>query len=674
MKRKTIITALLIFMLSMLCSCGGPEAESQTDGDDVDGDDATESDGDADTLDVSEESEDTENVDGDEVPVRFLIEPATMNGFGHETVTVTDSDCGLPTDYDAILVQNIEAVLIKDSDACAVTFDVQGGDAGDAVIAFQKGDETLLEVPGFSYDTPRGGGLFDKTWIIGDSLGAAMVSSYLSYESQVKDGMYAFFQRQAGAFCPHPLVRQKGFPGIIGLDAIDPNKGEIKTSALMPNDMLPYYMGEKPLSDLRLNLNTQARNLSIPGMHDVTWPFREVIYDPEASSIITKQLSLYERLLRFPGDIPEHPTPIMDQVEAGQPTFIHVSMGVLAYVLIEPVYVYDEDLTADLDAFLARLAEIESAPIVVLGTMPDSSSMPTRHFYYSERYENIRINNLMRAAVDRANSANSALSSPRFFIVPTGEFFLDMMTPRSEITLAGITYPVSLDDKGWPRIEITDSNGVMEPIGLGRFQGFFSLDHIHLTPTGHAIVANLIIEHVNASLGPDSDVQLMTENLPYIDIAQILSRDPMRESLLQAEAVELGLPDLSEFVDPLPPELTTGEHCAIEAGPHAWQDAMVCPAEIEVLVNGLECGETAIAWPAEISVKVLDDSGEEMEGVPVGLAVLPAESHGLAHWYASGLSDADGLYTATLEVPGEEQAGGILQFQAGSKKSTCLIP
>ncbi len=664
---KTTKIIVVLFLLISLCSCGGESSDAVlTDGDTEHDLENSESEGDS-----SDEGEDSESGDQDGIPPRFLIEPVSMNGFGHESVSITDSECGLPSDFDGIMVQGVEAVLVKNADNCHVIFDVQGGDAGAAAIIFVKDGEKLLEIPGFSYDTPLGDGLFDRTWIIGDSLGAAMVSSYISYESQVKDGMYAFFQRQVGAFCPHPLVRQEGFPGILGLDTIDSKTGEIMTGALLPDEMFPYFMGEKPLSDLRLNLNTQARNLSVPGMHDVTWPFREIIYDPNAASIVTKQLSLYERLLRFPGEIPEHPTPIMDEVEAGQPTFVHVSMGVLAYVLIEPVYVYDDDLESDLDEFLSRLAGIESAPVVFLGTMPDSSSMPTRPFYYAERYENIRINNHMRSAVDRINSR---LENKRFFIVPTGELFLDMMKPRSEITLAGVSYPVISDEKGWPRIEIRYSEGEVEPIGLGRFQGFFSLDHIHLTPTGHAIVANFIIEHVNSSVGPDSADPLMSENIPYVDIAEILSRDPMRESLLQKEAAEIGLPDLSEFVDPLPPQLTDGERCAIKGGPHAAEETVVCPADIEVLVNGAECGEGVISWPAEISVKVLSESGAAMPGVPVGIAALPADSHGLAHWYSSGLSSENGVFSSTVEYPGEEQAGGVLQIQAADIRRTCLIP
>ena len=101
---------------------------------------------------------------------------------------------------------------------------------------------------------------------------------------------------------------------------------------------------------------------------------------------------------------------------------------------------------------------------------------------------------------------------------------------------------------------------------------------------------------------------------------------------------------------------------------------VVCPADIEVLVNGAECGEGVISWPAEISVKVLSESGAAMQGVPVGIAALPADSHGLAHWYSSGLSSENGVFSSTVESPGEEQSGGVLQIQAADIRRTCLIP
>ncbi len=659
--RNFLVVLLLLSMSAFACSCS----------DDSDSGEIVLPDGDSDAD--FESQEQAEDGDAEEMPpVRYAIEPASMNGFGHETLNVGDAECEIPKDFDAVSVQGIEAVLVQASeDGCSLSFDVQGGMEGDAPIILMKDGEQVLEIKGFSYQSQYGDGLFERTWVIGDSLGAAMVSSYLSYDSQVKDGMYAFFQRQAGVYCPHPLVRKEGFPGLLELDTIDSKTGEIKVSALMPGDMLDYFMGNSPLSDLRLNLNTQAQNLSVPGMHDVMWPFNEVIYDPNASSIVTKQLSMYERLLRFPGEVPEHPTPIMDQVEAGQPTFVHVSMGVLAYVLIEPVYVYDDDLAADMDTFLQRLKDMESKPVVFLGTMPDTASLPTRKFHYSERYENLRISNHMYEAVARANEG---LDDPRFFVVPTGEFFLDLMTPQDEISFADETYKVEIDENGWPRMQVADADGVIEPIGLGRFQGFFSLDHVHLTPTGHAMVANCIIQNVNENLGPDSDNPLYAENIPYVNIAEVLKRDPMRESLLQAEAIELGLPDLKKFVDPLPPVVSQSEKCTIVSGPDAGLGAAACPATLEVSVNGDDCGNDPVAFPVEIALVVKDSNGAALKGASVGIAALPSDNHGLALWFDGGLTGDDGSFTYTVDGVDDEQAGGLLQIQVGALVKTCKLP
>lgn len=671
MGKQGILFALVLLSALLVWGCSEADQGRPQDGDSADGDesDGDESDGDSGDGDAPDGDEPE---DGDTPPARFALSPPEMNGFGHETLTLSDTECAFH-DGLAVSVQEIPTVLLQVSeDGCTLSVKVQGGQGGPAAVVLREGDTLVAAIDGFSYTETRGEGLFERSWAIGDSLGAAMVSSYMSYDAQVDDGMFAFFFRQAGAFFPHPLVRMEGVPARITLADLDALTGKIALSALLNDETLPYFLGLAPLSDLRLNPDQPFRNYSLPGMHDVTWPFRGKVYQPgPGSSMITKQLSFYEDLLRFPNGVPENPTPIMDIIEEGQPTFVIVSMGLMAYTLLGDNYVFDDKLDADLDVFLGHLAGLDSAPVVLLGTMVDAAAMPGRPFTYAERYENIRINNRLYAAVERINAG---LDTPRFFVAPLGEFFWDLLEAQDRITLAGRDYPVIRDASGRARVNITDSDDHTEAIGMGRFQGFFSLDHIHLTPTGHAMAANMMIEALNAALGPDSANPRYADALPYVDLAPILARDPMTETRLQAEAARLGIPDLASYLDPLPPPLSDSERCAFTHGVMAVADKAGCPASVQLEVNAAPCTGAAIQFPATVTVTVRDRDGNPLPGAAIGAAALPAANHGIMRWLEGGVGNPAGELTFILEGVGSEQAGGRLFVQSGEAVADCPLP
>ncbi|MCB9542483.1 MAG: hypothetical protein H6703_08555 [Myxococcales bacterium] len=64
-----------------------------------------------------------------------------------------------------------------------------------------------------------------------------------------------------------------------------------------------------------------------------------------------------------------------------------------------------------------------------------------------------------------------------------------------------------------------------EALSMRRFGGLIGLDGVHYTETGYAIVADLFVEHIGATLGIE---------LPRIDIAAVLAADPERPSALAA--------------------------------------------------------------------------------------------------------------------------------------------
>ena len=645
----------LLIVVAAVAACG----DSGGAGADLDTAATSDSDADAAVGDATE--------DGPGPTTRYTVSPETLNGFGYETLTLTDADCAWPAGPLAVTVQGRAAVLVE-VDGCDLRFDPQGGVGGDAPILVTAADGTEVATAPFAYQPAVDPDVFASAWCIGDSLGAAMVSWYLSYDAQVHDGMFAFFFRQASAACPHPLTRAEGVPFIVGLDAIDPATGDVPQEALITEEMLEFVLGQETGASLRLDPGGVACNQSVPGMHDVTWPSLPVIFAPG------DLIGLYEELLRFPFGIPDDATPIMDVIEQGAPTFIIVSPGVIAYAL-DAVHVEPAQLDADLDSFLHRLADMPSAPVVLLATMPDTASLPGRPFTYAERYYNLSIDDALYRAVDRVNAT---LDAPRFTIAPTGELYIRWMAATESLDIGGISYPVEHDASGRVRVQVPGPDGAVEPLGLGRFQGFFSLDHVHLTATGHALVANVLIDALNGEFGPEGAHPRLSGAVPLVDIAPVVGRDVGLSSALEAQAAQLGMPALSTLLDPRPPTYSGAELCALAHGPLGGEpEAATCPTTLELVdgATGLPCAETAVTLPATLEVRVRGAGGETLAGAAVGLTALPAESHAHLTYLPGGLTDAEGQLALTIEAADLPAglAGGVFQVQSGALRASCPL-
>ena len=361
----------------------------------------------------------------------------------------------------------------------------------------------------------------------------------------------------------------------------------------------------------------------------------------------------------------------MDAIAGADPTFVIVSPGALAYAL-DGNYVSEAVLAEDIAHFLDSLADLPSSPYVLLASMPDTSSVPFHEFNYAERYYTLRVNNQLYAAVEQINSE---LGEVRFGVSPLGELYFDWFEGPNEMAFGAVTYDAYVDDEGWPHLEVEDADGETRGVGLGRFQGFFSLDDVHLTPTGHALMANQLIKDTNAIFGPGAPTPLFTDPIPEVDIAAVISRDNETEVALQQDADELDLPDLSTFRGPPPPPLSSAERCAITGGPLAAESDAGCPVHLQATVDGGDCAAATPTWPLTLLVTVTDGADQPIEGAPVGLSTMPGEEHGLITYLRGGLTDTAGTLTITVaESDVDGAAGDSLLLQAGAVQTICPKP
>ena len=78
------------------------------------------------------------------------------------------------------------------------------------------------------------------------------------------------------------------------------------------------------------------------------------------------------------------------------------------------------------------------------------------------------------------------------------------------------------------KVETIRTSGVRaggELCTAARFGGLLSLDNLHFTDTGYAVLANLFIEAINAQLGAQ---------IPLVDVDAVHADDPLTPSKLSA--------------------------------------------------------------------------------------------------------------------------------------------
>lgn len=121
---------------------------------------------------------------------------------------------------------------------------------------------------------------------------------------------------------------------------------------------------------------------------------------------------------------------------------------------------------------------------------------------------------------------DAAAANPRVHLVDlAGELERSAATGRP---LRGAGAPVTVT---------TTFTGVQDPRG---YEGLFSFDGVHPSDTGHAVIANMLLDYIKANLAHDPRFAKFLST-PEIDEKQVFARDPHRapaELLLEAARVE----------------------------------------------------------------------------------------------------------------------------------------
>jgi hypothetical protein len=623
--------------------------------------------------------------------------PTVLSSFGDELVTIqTDKPvfAGLEATDIEVKTGATKLIFLEKVDDSTVRGITQGHPAPSADNTESFLVDVLLTTPEGSatqedaveYLPPKAA-VFNNVYGIGASFTAGTQSNSMNFEGQ-RNNALAKALKNMGAFFPQPYIVGDGIPPEPVLEDVDPETGLVTVEGSNVGQGLIDLVnqGGGTLRELRADSSLSPHNLAVPGI-GVRHILNGTPFFVQQGDTSELGFFFFEVLIQQPES--DVFAAIADPASAGLRPAIQILEDELPTAIFSSVDFFGNDVSGgddtptqeifdDLLALFERIAAIPTQPPFFSLSLIDVNLQPTENFSQDERYESIRAN---QALIDAANQVNAELVAagkpPRIFI---GDFFSPFFTlleatPGEEISIFGLEGTVVAGSNGENDLLVTDANGDLQRIGTDLFEGIFSFDALHLTNTGYGVLSNGLIAHVNASIGPkaaDPRNRLLAEEIPFVDIAEILASDPLspknieaaRIALNTAQGVEI-FPDFSAYQDEsaLPP-LAPWDRCALTVGPFQAAVTDLCPAAVEVSAaqQDLQNGQTT-----QISAEVRDQNGNPMPGVLVSFFIdREGDERGRVGGDGGVLTDANGVATANFTA-GFGQGATRVQVQAGAE-------
>lgn len=396
-------------------------------------------------------------------------------------------------------VGGVPSVDLKVTEEGWLSAMVQGGPAGDALVVVT--DSEAHEVGALIYEGPVDPA-FDRVAAFGASFtqgtqdGVPHTDSMLASPAMV-------LARQTGSFMPTPLIKRGLFPHLEVTDIGEPPQCLVPgivsfvagATATLIGELLDEETGLVTFTKARMDPTMSPSNVAVGGSRigDLVQPTTDF------GVIFMQHLSLSpESEISDPVTMTQ-----LDYIEALDPTMV-VSFDLYGNDLINAVVLGSQGVALDelttveefqpsLDALLARLGALSAE--VFLANLPDAT---------------------LSARAKGKEGPDLDLVSERVLL------FNDLLAQGA------LDYPNVhvVDLYGW----VEDlPNGEMfvgdEVISTAEFDGLLSLDGVHLTDTGYALMAAEFIDVINAELGTD----VALPDLEAIYVSDIRSPESLLE-------------------------------------------------------------------------------------------------------------------------------------------------
>ena len=443
--------------------------------------------------------------------------------FGHFEVTaksdaLSSLDPAVPW---TASVGGVAAYDVTSVDGTTVKFTVQGHPKGGDQPIVVTARRVSVEIGVVRYAPPLDT-RFSKFVAFGASLTMGSQDASISQRSQLH-GPAAVIARQMGSYLAMPLIRTGFLPSLATTD-IDPFRcrpttadifatiGARASAELIPK--LKDQAGNIAISKMRVDPDLQATNVAIGGFR-----IAETVGGAKSFFGTILEHVIWDVKVDAAGLINAPEQTQLDRIAALEPTialttdlfgndYNNVNLYTDTVPDLSALTPIDE-LRTSLRVLLLRLDATGAE--VFLATGPDNTVLPM----YPEKVARLK------AAGFSDAEANDWLLALRARIVAYNEVL------REEVKAYPRVHVVDLHEKVATVLSAgVDIGGkVLNPAPFG---GLLSLDSMHFSDTGYAVLANIFIEEINATLGA---------KIPLADLKAINATDTYSVEALQAAGI-----------------------------------------------------------------------------------------------------------------------------------------
>ena len=460
----------------------------------------------------------------EEPDVTFELAPATGSMAGYYPVQVGWTDeIPAAADVTAVRFGEIATYDIQVVDDRAVSVIVQGNpEAGPVDVVIETPDDSLTLAEAFTYDPPLDPA-FESMVAVGASFTQGIQSAVPSDHGTLASPG-ARLSTQLGAWMPLPQLIPGLFPAMSVADvgpapdcetpSVVSYLGWSAVEAL--NQMMDPDTGEFGYQWARVDPDQEVRNLAVGGLR-----VAEVVDSPADDDFYRQFLAhiVFDPYGGLYDPVPHSPLEIADTLE---PTII-VSADLYGNDLvtaivegndIDPSEVTTlEDFTVSVTAAVDQMAATGAQ--VFLTNVPQPSLVPAA----AERRRW-----LVAQGWTTEDEVNEALDEIDAMAADFNTLFDDVCAQHDNVHVVDLVALV--EDLREDGIVVGD-----QTVTIRRFGGLVSLDGLHFSDTGYAVLANEIIGTINAELGTD---------VPLADLEAIVATDPYAPHNLEAAGLDIG--------------------------------------------------------------------------------------------------------------------------------------
>ncbi len=460
----------------------------------------------------------------EESTAAFELTPAIGSMAGYFPVQVTWID-DVPAAGDVVDVSfgGIAGYDLQVVDDHTLSVVVQGHpEAGMVDVVLETAHDSVTLPEAFTYDPPLDPA-FDSVVAVGASFTQGIQSAVPSDHGTLASPG-ARLSSQLGAWMPLPQLIPGLFPAM-SVDDVGPAP-DCETPSVVSylgwsavealNQMMDPETGEFGYQWARVDPDQEVRNLAVGGLR-----VAEVVNSPADDDFYRQFLAhiVFDPYGGLYDAVPYSPLEIADTLE---PTVI-VSADLygndLVTAIVEGNDIDPDEVTSLEDFTVSVTAAVEQMAAtgaqVFLTNVPQPSLVPAA----AERRRW-----LVNQGWTTEEEVNEALAEIDAMAADFNDVFDDVCAQHDNVHVVDLVELV--EDLKEDGIEVGD-----ETVHIRRFGGLVSLDGLHFSDTGYAVLANEIIETINAELGTD---------VPLADLEAIVATDPYAPANLEAAGLDIG--------------------------------------------------------------------------------------------------------------------------------------